>query len=121
MEPSNDGERTVAWVDYLLASSEPADQELVERSLALSWAYSQTLQWATRRPALGELTDEILAKLTAQAAACEAVQGRIHRRGVELQEAGRQPADEATAAAWHARLISLCPTQPEADPVIYRA
>lgn len=108
MDVGDDGERPVAWVDYLLASRDPADHALLDQLLARGWAYSEIMQWVMRQTEDGNLTDEILARMTKEAALCQATQVRIHKRGLELQSAGIRPVGEATAMAWHARRSTLC-------------
>lgn len=121
MHFDHDGERAVAWVDYLLASREPADHALLDELLARSWAYSEIMQWMMRHAEKGNLTEEMLARTTKKAALCEATQGRIHQRGLELQRAGIKPVGEATAMAWQSRRSRLCAKRIDPEHEVYRS
>ncbi len=106
-----------AWIDYVIASDDPADKALAEEFITSSWSYSQTLQWIVRETATGGLAPEMMARLEREMEAGRAIQERIHARGQALAASGARPANAATADAWHARRRSLCPTLPTEDPM----
>lgn len=116
-----DKEPSVAWIDYVIASEDPADKALADDFLARSWSYSQTMQWIMRQTESGKLTEAMMEKLGVEMELSQALQERIYRRGCELAESGAAPADAATAAAWHAQRISLSPTLASDNDPIYRA
>lgn len=106
-----------AWIDYVIASDDPADKALVDEFLASNWSYSQTTQWIVQETATGGLDPEMMVQLEREMAAGRAIQERIHARGQALAASGARPADAATADAWHARRRSRCPTLPTEDPM----
>jgi 5-enolpyruvylshikimate-3-phosphate synthase len=117
----SDEEPSVAWIDYVIASEDPADKALADAFLAQSWAHSQTMQWIMRETESGKLTEAMMEKLGEEMEQSRALQERIHYRARQLAEAGAAPADATTAAAWHAQRISLSPTLASDDDPIYRA
>lgn len=110
-------ERTVGWIDYVIASDDPSDKALADEFLASNWSYSQTMQWIVRETATGGLAPEMVAQLEREMATGHAIQQRIYARGQALAASGARPADAATADAWHARRRSLCPTLPSENPI----
>ena len=117
----SDEEPSVAWIDYVIASEDPADKALADEFLARSWAHSQTMQWIMRETESGNLTEAMMEKLAEEIELSRILQERIHHRARQLAESGAAPADAATAAAWHAQRMSLSPTLASDDDPIYRA
>ncbi|WP_422058518.1 hypothetical protein [Sphingomonas sp.] len=113
----SDKERTVGWIDYVIASDDPGDKALADEFLASNWSYSQTMQWIVQETATGGLAPEMMAQLERETAAGRAIQERILARGQALAASGARPADAATAEAWHARRRNLCPTVPSGNPI----
>src|ERR1700741_2218281 len=101
----SDEEPSVAWIDYVIASEDPADKALADAFLARSWAHSQTMQWIMRETESGKLTDAMMGKLADDMELSRALQERIYHRARHLAESGAAPADATTAAGWHAQRI----------------
>lgn len=81
----NDYDRPVAWIDYIIASDDPADKAMITEYNARSWAYGQTNQALHR---IG-FTEDSFARLAEEQRLSKELQARIHARAVELMEAGK--------------------------------
>jgi len=85
-----------AWIDYLIASDDPADKALLDEHRARSWAYAQTMQWVVGRD--GPEADAF-ERLRQENDLANELQSRIHARGLELKDAGAVPATAEQIAA----------------------
>jgi len=117
----SDDERGVAWIDYIIASDDPADKALADEFIARNWAYCETMQWVMRETKAGKLTPETMAQLDEEMKLSQALQARIHQRGQELLASGAAPANAAFAEAWHAQWRKLSSTLPGDDDEAHRA
>ena len=99
-----------AWIDYLIASDDPADKALLDEHRARSWAYAQTMQWVVGRD--GAEADAF-ERLQQENDLVNELQDRIHARGVGLMEAGVPPASAEQIAAWNATWVPLVSNLPE--------
>lgn len=93
-----------AWIDYLIGSDNPADTALLGEHCARSWAYAQTMQWVVGRDCVEA---DAFERLQQENDLVRELQDRIHARGVELKEAGADPASAEEIAAWNATLVPL--------------
>lgn len=93
-----------AWIDYLIGSNDPIDIALVNEHRARLWAYAQTMQWVVGRD--GVETDAF-ERIQQENDLANELQSRIHARGVELQDAGADPASPEQIAAWNATWVPL--------------
>lgn len=120
MRLETDNDRSVGWIDYIIASDDPADKALADEFIARNCAYGETMQWVMRETEAGRLTPETMGKLEEEMGLSQALQERVYRRGQELAASGAAPADEAFAEAWHAQWRNLSPTLPSDDNAIHR-
>lgn len=111
---TDDDELGGGWVDYLIASDDPADKALLAEFRDRAWAHGQIMQFITRDPA--NVNADTFAQLTEEHELSNALQDRIHARGVELKEAGRRPADAAAFRAWRASWVPLASHVPTDIP-----
>ena len=93
------------WVDYVIASDDPADRALLEEFRNLAWSYGQLMQFVVADPA--NINDETAAKMDEAQEAENELQARIAARGKALRDAGHAPADEAAFKAWRASWVPL--------------
>jgi hypothetical protein len=105
-------ERSVAWIDYIIASDDPADKALADEFIARNWSHAETMRWVMRETEAGRLTSEAMAKLEAETRLSQDLQERICHRGQELMASGATPAEAALAQAWHAhwRRLAIGPS-----------
>lgn len=92
------------WIDYILASDNPADKSLVDEHRARSWAYAETMQWIVGNE---NVSAEAFDKLQEENELANELQARIRVRGAELMKAGAKPASEEQVTAWNATWIPL--------------
>ena len=97
---SDDDEQGGGWVDYLIASDDPADRALLDEFRDLAWAHGQLMQFIAADPA--NINAETFARMEEGQEAENALQDRIRARGVALRDAGHVPADEDAFKAWRA-------------------
>lgn len=102
---SDDEKLGGGWVDYLIASDDPADRALLDEFRNLAWAHGQLMQFIAADPA--NINAEIYALLDQGQERQNELQTRIHARGEALRAAGRQPCDEAAFKAWRATWVPL--------------
>lgn len=102
-----------AWIDYIIASDEPADRALIEEYNARTWSHAQLLRWIGVDPA--RITTDSFARMEEEQKLTDALQQRIHERGAQLQAAGSPPANEQQIAAWEAAWRPLAQNIPDED------
>lgn len=95
------------WLDYVIGSDEPADQQLLKDYLAHHWAYAQTMQWIDNVASKKGLIDEAFTSFDEQERASQSFEERVIQRGKARADAGFQPADPMTVAAWKAGLAKI--------------
>jgi hypothetical protein len=96
----------VEWIDYLIASEDPADQALATEYRAQSWAMRELVEATAGEWIAGQAGEGWIEKMEAQRRICDALTKRIFERAQTLVAAGASPADEATVARdWRARAI----------------
>ena len=93
------------WIDYLIASDDPADRALLDEFRNQAWAYGQLMQHLTADPA--NINADSYAMLEGGQERENQLQDRIRARGEALRAAGRQPCDEVAFRAWRASWVSL--------------
>lgn len=94
----------VAWIDYLIASGDPADQALATEYRTQSWAMRELVEATAAEMAAGKIGETWLEKMEAQRRVCDELAKRIFDRAQILMAEGALPADEATVARdWRAR------------------
>lgn len=101
----NDNELGGGWVDYLIASDDPADKALLTEFRDRAWAHGQLMQFITADPA--NINAETWARLEEGQESENVLQERICTRGKALRDAGQAPADEAAFRAWRASWVPL--------------
>lgn len=107
------------WIDYLIASDDPTDKALLAEFRDRAWAHGQLMQFIAADPS--NINDETFARMEEGQEAENALQARIHARGVELRDAGHVPADEAAFKAWRATWVPLASHLPSEDEPPLRA
>lgn len=107
------------WIDYIIASDDPADLALLAEFRDRAWAHGQLMQFITADPK--NITSETFEQLTEEQELQNALQDRIHARGVKLRDGGHAPADEAAFKAWRASWVPLASHLPTDDEPISRA
>ena len=93
------------WVDYIIASDDPADRALLEEFRNQAWAYGELMRFITADPE--NINEETFASLEATQEADNDLQERIAARGKALRDAGHAPADEEAFKAWRATWVPL--------------
>ncbi|HWV60280.1 MAG TPA: hypothetical protein VN034_06485 [Sphingopyxis sp.] len=116
---SDDEELGGGWVDYLIASNEPADKALLGEFRDQAWAHGQLMQFIASDPA--NINAETYAKLEEGQEQENELQDRIRARGEALRAAGRSPCDEAAFKAWRASWVLLASHLPSDDGPISHA
>jgi hypothetical protein len=116
---ADDEELGGGWVDYLIASDDPIDKALLAEFRDRAWAHGQLMQFITADPA--NINAESWARMEEGQELENALQARIHARGVELREAGHAPADGAMFKAWRATWVPLASHVPSDDDPTPRA
>lgn len=107
------------WIDYLIASDDPADRALLDEFRNQAWAYGQLMQHLTADAA--NINAESYAMLEDGQERENELQDRIRGRGEALQAAGCSPCDEAAFKAWRATWVPLASHLPSHDGNIPRA
>lgn len=107
------------WIDYLIASADPADRALLDEFRNLAWAHGQMMQFITADP--DHLTAETFDKLIDEQEKSNELQDRIYARGMALRDAGCSPCDEAAFKAWRASWVPLASHLPTEDGDMPRA
>lgn len=120
LEPPTDyNARMTGWIDYLITSDDPEDKALLGEFRDRAWAHGQLMQFITADPA--NINAETFARLEEGQEAENALQDRIHARGVALRDAGHVPADEAVFKEWRATWVPLASHLPPDDEPMPRA
>lgn len=101
------------WVDYLIASDDPADRALLDEFRNQAWAYGQLMQHLTADPA--NINAESYAMLEDGQERENELQDRIRARGEALRAAGCSPCDEAAFKGWRATWVPLVSHLPLED------
>lgn len=107
------------WIDYIIASDDPADKGLLAEFRDRAWAHGQLMQFITSDPA--NINEETFARMEEGQESENSLQARIHARGVELRDAGYAPADDAAFKAWRATWVPLASHIPSGDEPLPRA
>lgn len=107
------------WIDYLIASDDPADRALLDEFRNQAWAYGQLMQHLTADPA--NINAESYAMLEDGQERENELQDRIRARGEALRAAGRPKCGEAAFTAWRASWVPLASHLPSEDSDIPRA
>lgn len=103
------------WIDYIIASDAPVDKALLDEFRDRAWAHGQLMQFIAADPA--NINAETFARMEEGQELENALQDRIHARGVELRDAGHAPADEAAFKAWRATWVPLASHIPADGPL----
>ncbi len=98
----------VAWIDYLIASDDPADQALATEYRTQSWATRELVEATAAEMTAGQIPEGWLEKMEAQRRICDELTKRVYERAQVLVAAGASPADEAAVARdWRARAAGI--------------
>jgi hypothetical protein len=96
----------IAWIDYLIASEDPADQALATEFRTQDWAMRELVEAIASDMRMGEATTGWLEKMEAQRRICDELTKRVFDRAQALVAEGALPADEAAVASdWRARAV----------------
>ncbi|WP_165322333.1 hypothetical protein [Rhizorhabdus phycosphaerae] len=96
----------VAWIDYLIASDDPADQALATEFRTQSWAMRELIDATATGMSAGQFTTDWMERMEAQRRVCDELTKRVFDRAQILLATGSSPADEATVARdWSARAV----------------
>ncbi|TPG38950.1 hypothetical protein EAH79_14435 [Sphingomonas koreensis] len=96
----------VAWIDYLIASDDPADQALATEYRTQSWAMRELVDATAAEMSCGQFAADWMARMEAQRLVCDELTKRVFDRAQVLLATGSSPADEATVAKdWRARAV----------------
>lgn len=101
------------WIDYLIASDDPADRELLDEFRNQAWAYGQLMQHLTADPA--NINAQSYAMLEEGQNRENELQARIRARGEALRDAGFSPCDDAAFKEWRASWVPLASHLPSND------
>jgi hypothetical protein len=94
----------VAWIDYLIASADPADQALATEYRTQSLAMRELVETTAAEMTAGQIAEGWLEKMEAQRRVCDELTKRVFDRAQALVAGGASPADEATVTSdWRAR------------------
>lgn len=93
------------WVDYIIASDDPADRALLDEFRNQAWAHGQLMQHITADPA--NINANTYALLEEGQERSNELQRRINARGEALRAAGHPPCDDAAFKAWRASWVPL--------------
>jgi hypothetical protein len=94
----------VAWIDYLIASDDPADQALATEYRTQSWAMRELVEATAAEMTAGQIPESWLEKMEVQRRVSDELTKRVYDRAQALVAEGASPADEATVASdWRAR------------------
>lgn len=107
----------VAWIDYLIASDDPADQALATEYRTQSWAMRELVEATATEMMADQTAAGWIEKMEAQRGVCDKLTKRVYKRAQILVAAGASPADEATVARdWRARAAGIHLTEwPDTD------
>lgn len=113
----------VAWIDYLIASNDPADQALATEYRTQSWAMRELVEAMSAEMTAGQIAEGWVQKMEAQRRVCDELTKQVYARAQTLVAAGAAPADEATVARdWRARAagthLAGRPDSHEPSPII---
>jgi hypothetical protein len=98
----------VAWIDYLIASDDPADQALAAEYRTQSWAMRELVDATAAEMVAGQIAAGWVEKMEAQRGVCDELTKRVYERAQVLVAAGALPADEATVTRdWRARATGI--------------
>ncbi len=98
----------IAWIDYLIASEDPADQALATEFRTQDWAMRELVEAIASDMRMGEATTGWLEKMEVQRRVCDELTKRVYERAQVLVAAGASPADEAAVARdWRARAAGI--------------
>lgn len=98
----------VAWIDYLIASDDPADQALATEYRAQSWAMRELVEATAAEMMAGQIAGGWIEKMEAQRGVCDELTKRVYERAQVLVAAGALPADEAKVTRdWRARATGI--------------
>lgn len=101
------------WVDYIIASDDPADRALLDEFRDQAWAYGQLMQHITADPA--NINADTWAMMEETQESDNDLQARICARGQALRDAGQPPCDDAAFKAWRASWVPLASHVPPND------
>jgi len=94
----------VAWIDYLIASADPADQALATEYRTQGWAMRELVEAAAAGIATGQSAESWIEKMEAQRRVCDELTKIVFDRAQILVAEGALPADQETVANdWRAR------------------
>ena len=107
----------IAWIDYLIASDDPADQALATEYRTQSWAMRELVEATAAEMTAGQIPAGWIEKMEAQRGVCDELTKRVYERAQVLVAAGASPADEAAVARdWRARAAGIHLTEwPDGD------
>ena len=106
--PMSDIPHFVAWLDYLIASDDPADQALATEYRTQNWAMRELVEATAAEMTEGKLAADWLEKMEAQRRVCDDLTKQVFERSQILVAAGASPADAATVARdWRARATGV--------------
>ncbi len=88
----------IAWIDYLIASDDPADQALATEYRTQSWAMRELVEATAAELTAGQIPAGWIEKMEAQRGVCDELTKRVYERAQVLVAAGASPADEAAVA-----------------------
>lgn len=101
------------WIDYIIASNDPADRALLDEFRDQAWAYGQLLQHITADPA--NINADTWAMMEETQESDSDLQSRIRARGEALRDAGHPPCDDPAFKAWRASWVPLASHVPSED------
>ena len=94
----------VAWIDYLIASEDSADQALATEFRTQSGAMRELVDETATDMNAGRFSENWLEKMETQRRICDDLTTQVFERAQILLAAGASPADETTVARdWRAR------------------
>jgi hypothetical protein len=103
----SDRDYPTGWIDYVIASDDPADKALVREYAISGWEIGQVIHWLLSQLKKGAVTEEMLAELESIHERTEQVRDRVCKRGQALFAAGAAPADELPSRKWRERFEEL--------------
>lgn len=108
-----------AWIDYLIASDDPADQAMCEEYRALAFENGQRSQWMLEDPS--RITQALFEAVEDHYQRSTDLQKRVHARALELEAEGKKAASGAKLETWWSEWRKLAQTHPDHDAPIARA
>ena len=98
----------IAWIDYIIASNDPADQALATEYRTQSWAMRELVDVTAAEWTAGQVAEDWLGKMEAQRHICDQLTKQVFERAQVLVAAGALPADEVTVVRdWRARATGV--------------